>query len=345
MSSRASDLERQHGRAMPSVPFLRHPRATASDSSSGCSPSARPIPDEFCCRRRTRPRGSTPRTRKLLQRHFRLYHPPISSLQTHPGQEAFLGRGHQRGIVGPAELGPFQPRGTCRAGAEPALSDPDKATDACSPRSQRQGRGGRFAGRIDPAISQVSSIVSRIGRPTLRCCPTPGGPPAEVCPRERRRRSVDHRLYRPLGRAVRDTSRKKGVSAFAARGRGRLLRSPAFAQGSDRSGSPSLPRTGLFRIVRGRVPPLRRSLGVIDFNPRMFSQVGMDIRRGMPLPLLACLDAVGDSAPYARKSQRRRRGRRTGRISGSLHPAGDPSCPSPDRTHIELKSSRNGGAG
>jgi D-aspartate ligase len=35
---------------------------------------------------------------------------------------------------------------------------------------------------------------------------------------------------------------------------------------------------------------------VIDFNPRMFSQVGMDIRRGMPLPLLACLDAAGDSA-------------------------------------------------
>jgi len=35
---------------------------------------------------------------------------------------------------------------------------------------------------------------------------------------------------------------------------------------------------------------------VIDFNPRMFSQIGMDIRRGMPLPLLACLDAVGDTA-------------------------------------------------
>jgi hypothetical protein len=35
---------------------------------------------------------------------------------------------------------------------------------------------------------------------------------------------------------------------------------------------------------------------VIDFNPRMFSQIGMDIRRGMPLPLLACLDAIGDSA-------------------------------------------------
>jgi D-aspartate ligase len=34
----------------------------------------------------------------------------------------------------------------------------------------------------------------------------------------------------------------------------------------------------------------------IDFNPRLFNQVGMDIRRGMPLPLLACLDAAGDAA-------------------------------------------------
>ena len=33
---------------------------------------------------------------------------------------------------------------------------------------------------------------------------------------------------------------------------------------------------------------------LIDFNPRLFSQVGMDIRRGAPLPLLACLDAAGD---------------------------------------------------
>ena len=35
---------------------------------------------------------------------------------------------------------------------------------------------------------------------------------------------------------------------------------------------------------------------VIDFNPRLFNQIGMDIRRGMPLPLLACLDASGDTA-------------------------------------------------
>ena len=34
----------------------------------------------------------------------------------------------------------------------------------------------------------------------------------------------------------------------------------------------------------------------IDFNPRLFNQVGMDIRRGMPLPLLAYLDAAGEMA-------------------------------------------------
>jgi D-aspartate ligase len=33
----------------------------------------------------------------------------------------------------------------------------------------------------------------------------------------------------------------------------------------------------------------------IDFNPRLFNQIGMDIRRGMPLPLLACLDAAGEA--------------------------------------------------
>jgi D-aspartate ligase len=32
----------------------------------------------------------------------------------------------------------------------------------------------------------------------------------------------------------------------------------------------------------------------IDFNPRLFSQVGLDIRRGMPLPLLTCLDVGGE---------------------------------------------------
>jgi D-aspartate ligase len=34
---------------------------------------------------------------------------------------------------------------------------------------------------------------------------------------------------------------------------------------------------------------------VIDFNPRIFSQIGLDINRGSPLPLFSYLDAVGDT--------------------------------------------------
>jgi D-aspartate ligase len=34
----------------------------------------------------------------------------------------------------------------------------------------------------------------------------------------------------------------------------------------------------------------------IDFNPRLFNQIGLDIRNGMPLPLLACLDIAGETA-------------------------------------------------
>jgi predicted ATP-grasp superfamily ATP-dependent carboligase len=35
---------------------------------------------------------------------------------------------------------------------------------------------------------------------------------------------------------------------------------------------------------------------VIDFNPRLFNQIGLDLRRGLPLPMLAYLDALGETA-------------------------------------------------
>ena len=41
---------------------------------------------------------------------------------------------------------------------------------------------------------------------------------------------------------------------------------------------------------------LNGTWAVIDFNPRLFNQLELDICRGMPLPLFACLDAARDSA-------------------------------------------------
>lgn len=35
---------------------------------------------------------------------------------------------------------------------------------------------------------------------------------------------------------------------------------------------------------------------VIDFNPRLYNQIGLDIARGLPLPMLACLGALDEKA-------------------------------------------------
>jgi len=53
---------------------------------------------------------------------------------------------------------------------------------------------------------------------------------------------------------------------------------------------------GYFGIFEVEFLWFRGSWVAIDFNPRLFNQVGMDVRRGMPLPLLACLDAAGERA-------------------------------------------------
>ena len=48
-----------------------------------------------------------------------------------------------------------------------------------------------------------------------------------------------------------------------------------------------------FGIFEAEFVRFNNDWALIDFNPRLFSQVAMDIRRGMPLPLLACLGAAG----------------------------------------------------
>jgi predicted ATP-grasp superfamily ATP-dependent carboligase len=52
---------------------------------------------------------------------------------------------------------------------------------------------------------------------------------------------------------------------------------------------------GYFGIFEVEFVQFNGRWNVIDFNPRLFSQIGMDIRRGAPLPLLACLDAAAET--------------------------------------------------
>jgi predicted ATP-grasp superfamily ATP-dependent carboligase len=51
---------------------------------------------------------------------------------------------------------------------------------------------------------------------------------------------------------------------------------------------------GYFGVFEIEFLMLNGSWLAIDFNPRFFHQMAMDIRRGMPLPLLAYLDAAGE---------------------------------------------------
>jgi len=51
---------------------------------------------------------------------------------------------------------------------------------------------------------------------------------------------------------------------------------------------------GYFGLFEAEFLAMDGGFALIDFNPRLFNQVALDVHRAMPLPLLACLDAVGD---------------------------------------------------
>jgi hypothetical protein len=51
-----------------------------------------------------------------------------------------------------------------------------------------------------------------------------------------------------------------------------------------------------FGIFEAEFIRFNNNWALIDFNPRLFNQIAMDVRRGMPLPLLACLGAAGQTS-------------------------------------------------
>jgi D-aspartate ligase len=52
---------------------------------------------------------------------------------------------------------------------------------------------------------------------------------------------------------------------------------------------------GYFGIFEVEFLSFNGEWAAIDFNPRLFSQIGLDIRRGAALPLFACLEAAGET--------------------------------------------------
>jgi D-aspartate ligase len=53
---------------------------------------------------------------------------------------------------------------------------------------------------------------------------------------------------------------------------------------------------GYFGMFEIEFVPFNGGWVVIDFNPRLYNQIGLDIARGLPLPLFACLGALDEGA-------------------------------------------------
>ncbi len=54
--------------------------------------------------------------------------------------------------------------------------------------------------------------------------------------------------------------------------------------------------TGFFGVFEAEFVKTDEGMRLIDFNPRIFNQIGFDVARGLPSPYLAYLGALGDSA-------------------------------------------------
>jgi D-aspartate ligase len=68
---------------------------------------------------------------------------------------------------------------------------------------------------------------------------------------------------------------------------------PALAAGLDRLVS----TVGFSGVFEAEFIDTEQGPVLIDFNPRFYNQMGFDIARGLPLPLLAYFDAIGRQCP------------------------------------------------
>ena len=100
-----------------------------------------------------------------------------------------------------------------------------------------------------------------------------------------------------------DQSRKHFLTRYSAKvlqrskpaGVGVCFESPLGASGLSDAVRRLCDDLGYFGVFEIEFLWFNDSWVAIDFNPRFFHQLAMDIRRGMPLPLLACLDAAGET--------------------------------------------------
>ena len=230
-----------------------------------------------------------------LERHFRLYHPPISSLQHILDKKLFSEAALK---VGLSVLPTWDPLSLEElAGLAPNLSFPILIKPRTHVHRVRNDKGVA----VDSPHELIRQYRRFVHREQERATDNPLLPDA--------RRPILQKLVRVGNEGVLSITGfidRTGELFVTRAARKVFLRSQPVGVGVCFEAEPSpkeLPdlvrrlcrELGYFGLFEVEFLRFEGYWVVIDFNPRMFSQIGLDIRRGMPLPLLACLDAVNDT--------------------------------------------------
>jgi predicted ATP-grasp superfamily ATP-dependent carboligase len=230
-----------------------------------------------------------------LERHFRLYHPPISSLQHILDKKLFSEAALK---VGLSVLPTWDPLSLEElAGLAPNLSFPILIKPRTHVHRVRNDKGVA----VDSPHELIRQYRRFVHREQERATDNPLLPDA--------RRPILQKLVRVGNEGVLSITGfidRTGELFVTRAARKVFLRSQPVGVGVCFEAQPSpkeLPdlvrrlcrELGYFGLFEVEFLRFEGYWVVIDFNPRMFSQIGLDIRRGMPLPLLACLDAVNDT--------------------------------------------------
>jgi D-aspartate ligase len=237
----------------------------------------------------------------LLQRHFRLYHPPITSLRRILDKKLFSDAAISAGLSVVPSWDPSSLEEL--AALAPTLCFPILIKPRTHVHRQRNDKG--------VVVASPHELIRQYRRFVDREQERPTGDPLLLDAR----RPILQQFVRVRGEGVLSITGfidRTGELFVTRAARKVFQRSQPVGVGVCFEAQPApeeLPdlvrrlcrELGYFGVFEVEFLRYDGHWAVIDFNPRMFSQVGMDIRRGMPLPLLACLDAIGDSASLCKE--------------------------------------------
>ena len=293
-SFQATVSKRQHGRAMSSESIPRRPRVKASSSWSDYWRSALKNPGGYYCQRPMRPPGCTSKMLRLLERHFRLHLPSVACLRRILDKKLFSDAAASAGLG----VLPIWTPHTVDEAVElaPGLPYPLLIKPRTHVHKFRNNKGIVVSSSAE-LISQyrqfvnhekvgsdINPVLSQINLPILQKF-VPTGKEGVYSVTGFVDRTEELFVTRTAAKVF-QRSQPVGVGVCFE------SRPPVLAMSDAvRRLCHKLGYFGMFEVEFVR---FEDRWAAIDFNPRLFNQLGMDIRRCMPLPLFACLEAAGD---------------------------------------------------